>query len=201
MSLLFDASLSFAWRTNDISQPALHDNFLSFAREWLVNLIQSLANRWSFSSLMIGVFVGWSNGADLLFRRANEQGITAVITEHSSDFLDTRASNDQSVLASLFSNNHNPKQITDQASSSSSSQAIPLTTILPTQTKSRTEVWISRLPSTSPVTETDYESQVWACSQDLFVSLSLSLSLSSRVFSCTHTFISLIHILSNSIEK
>jgi hypothetical protein len=35
-----------------------------------------------------------------------------------------------------------------------------MTTILPIQTESRTDVWISRLPNTPPLTEADYESQV-----------------------------------------
>lgn len=93
--------------------------------------------------------------------QANEQEeFTSIINEQTSDFLDTRASNDQSVLASLFNNIHHPNQIKDQTSSSTTSYSIPMTTILPIQTNSRTDVWISRLPNTPPVTETDYESQV-----------------------------------------
>lgn len=87
---------------------------------------------------------------------AEQEEFTSIINEQTSDFLDTRASNDQSVLASLFNNIHHPNQIKDQTSSHS----IPMTTILPIQTNSRTDVWISRLPNTPPVTETDYESQV-----------------------------------------
>ncbi len=41
-----------------------------------------------------------------------------------------------------------------------SSSSIPMTTILPIQTESRTDVWISRLPNTPSLTEADYESQV-----------------------------------------
>ncbi|CAF0992403.1 unnamed protein product [Rotaria sordida] len=85
-------------------------------------------------------------------RQANKQDLTSVTNEKTSDFIDTRASNDQSVLASFFNNN-----INEQIPSSSS---IPMTTILPMQTESHTEVWISRLPNTPPVTEADYESQV-----------------------------------------
>jgi len=72
--------------------------------------------------------------------------------EQTSDFIDTRASTDQGVLTSVFNNNTN-----EQISSSSS---IPMTTILPPRTETRTEIWISRLPNTPPVTEADYESQV-----------------------------------------
>ncbi|CAF1474341.1 unnamed protein product, partial [Rotaria sordida] len=85
-------------------------------------------------------------------RQANKQDLTSVTNEKTSDFIDTRASNDQSVLASFFNNN-----INEQIPSSSS---IPMTTILPMQTESHTEVWISRLPNTPSVTEADYESQV-----------------------------------------
>jgi hypothetical protein len=80
----------------------------------------------------------------IVFRQANEQ---------TSDFIDTRASNDQSVLASSYNRTelNNPIPL---------SSSIPMATILPIQTESRTNVWISRLPNTPPVTEADYESQV-----------------------------------------
>jgi len=89
----------------------------------------------------------------VIFRQANEQNLTSVINEQTSDFIDTRASNEQGVLASFFNNNTN-----EQIPLSSSS--IPMTTILPPRTETRTEIWISRLPNTPPVTEADYESQV-----------------------------------------
>jgi hypothetical protein len=95
---------------------------------------------------------------DRLFRQANEQIFASIINEQTSDFLDARASNDQSVDTALLINCHNANQTMDQTASSS--HGIPMTTILPIQTKSRTEVWISRLPNASSVTETDYESQV-----------------------------------------
>lgn len=83
-----------------------------------------------------------------MFRQANQQDPSSVTNEKPSDLITKRASNDQTVLTSMFANNSN-EQIP-------SSPSIPMTTILPTQT----EVWISRSPNTSPVTETDYESQV-----------------------------------------
>ncbi len=89
----------------------------------------------------------------VIFRQANEQNLTSIINEQTSDFIDTRASNEQGVLASFFNNNTN-----EQIPLSSSS--IPMTTILPPRTETRTEIWISRLPNTPPVTEADYESQV-----------------------------------------
>ncbi|CAF4887936.1 unnamed protein product, partial [Rotaria socialis] len=81
-------------------------------------------------------------------KQANQQKPTSVTNETTSDFIETRASNDQSVHASIFVNTSN-KQIP-------SSPSIPMTTILPTQT----EVWISRSPNTPTVAEADYESQV-----------------------------------------
>ncbi|CAF0895311.1 unnamed protein product [Rotaria sp. Silwood1] len=85
-------------------------------------------------------------------RQANKQAVTTIMNEKPSDFIDTRASNDPNVLASFLNNN-----INEQIPLSST---IPMTTILPTQTESHTEVWISRLPKTPSVTEADYESQV-----------------------------------------
>jgi hypothetical protein len=87
----------------------------------------------------------------IVFRQTIEQDQTSVINEQTSDFIDARASNEQGVLASLFNT-------TEPISTYSCS--IPMTTILPVQTESRTEVWISRLPNTPSVTEADYESQV-----------------------------------------
>ena len=77
---------------------------------------------------------------------------------------DTRASIDQGVLASLFENN----QTYRSHNSSLPYTSFPLTPLpsssLPSTTVAastlRTEVWISRLPNTPPVTEADYESQV-----------------------------------------
>ncbi len=90
----------------------------------------------------------------IVFRQANRQDLTSVINEQTSDFIDTRASNEQGVLASFFNNNTN-----EQIPLSSSS--IPMTTILPPRTETRTEIWVSRLPNTPPpVTEADYESHV-----------------------------------------
>ncbi|CAF4573752.1 unnamed protein product, partial [Rotaria magnacalcarata] len=68
--------------------------------------------------------------------QANQQNLTSVTNETTSDFIATRASNNQSVLASIFVNTSN-EQIP-------SSPSIPMTTILPTQK----EVWISRSPNT-----------------------------------------------------
>ena len=93
------------------------------------------------------------------FRQVHEQNPTSIINEHSSDFFDTRASTDQNVLASLFNINLHQNQ-TSNETASSTSHSIPMTTIPSIQTKSRTEVWISRLPNAQPVTEADYESQV-----------------------------------------
>ncbi|CAF3737280.1 unnamed protein product, partial [Adineta steineri] len=86
-------------------------------------------------------------------RQANQQNLTSVFNEQTSDFIDIRASNDQGVLASVLNNPAN-EQISLPTSS------IPLTTILPIQTETRRDVWISRSPNTPPVTEADYESQV-----------------------------------------
>lgn len=77
-----------------------------------------------------------------------------MFNEQTSDFIDSRASIDQGVLASLFNNNNPSEQIPSFVSS------IPLTTIPSTRIEPRTEIWISRSPNTSPVTEADYESQV-----------------------------------------
>ncbi len=88
----------------------------------------------------------------IVFRQANEQDLTSVINEQTSAFIDTRASIDQGVLASLFNNTN--EQIRSSASS------IPMTPILPPRTETRAEVWISRLPNTPSATEADYESQV-----------------------------------------
>jgi len=102
-------------------------------------LIRSLETHFFLLFLCISFFI-----IIIVFRQANEQ---------TSDFIDKRASNDQDVLASLFDDN-----INEQIPLSSSS--IPMTTILPIQTESRTDVWISRLPNTPSLTEADYESQV-----------------------------------------
>jgi hypothetical protein len=83
----------------------------------------------------------------IVFRQANEQ---------TSDFIDTHTSNDQNEFASFLNNNNN--KTTEQILLSSPS--IPMTTILPPRTETRAEIWISRLPKTSSVTEADYESQV-----------------------------------------
>lgn len=91
----------------------------------------------------------------IVFRQANKPNITSKINEQTSDFIDTRASNEQGVLASFFNNNNNTNEQIPLSSSS-----IPMTTILPPRTEPRTEIWISRLPNTPPVTEADYESQV-----------------------------------------
>ena len=78
-----------------------------------------------------------------------------MFNEQTSDFIDTRSSNDQGVLASLFNTNISNEQIPSYVSS------IPLTTIPCIRTtEPRTEIWISRSPNTPPVTEADYESQV-----------------------------------------
>jgi hypothetical protein len=79
----------------------------------------------------------------IVFRQANEQ---------TSDFIDTHTSNE---LASFLNNNN---KTTEQIPLSPPS--IPMTTILPPRTETRAEIWISRLPKTSSVTEADYESQV-----------------------------------------
>jgi len=89
-----------------------------------------------------------------VFRQANEQDLTSVINDQTSDFIDIRASNDQDVLASFFNNT------TNEQIPLSSSSSIPMTTILSSRTEPRTEIWISRLPNTPSITEADYESQV-----------------------------------------
>lgn len=88
----------------------------------------------------------------IVFRQAKKQETPSIINDQTSDFIDTRASNDQSVLASLFNNNTNEQALP--------TTSIPMTTILPAQTESNAEVWISRLPNTPSITEADYESQV-----------------------------------------
>jgi len=74
--------------------------------------------------------------------------------EQTSDFIDTRASIDQNVTATLL---NNP---TEELPLATAAVSIPLTTILPPKKETRTEIWISRIPKTPSVTEADYESQV-----------------------------------------
>lgn len=82
------------------------------------------------------------------FRQTNEQ---------TSDFLDTRASIDQGVLASLL---NNPTEELPATKITTTTVSIPLTTILPPKKETRTEIWISRILKTPSITEADYESQV-----------------------------------------